>query len=72
MGRTKTLTSIAAIGFLIGVLSYFLFGWISTTIVVTPIQIMDVVLAPWFLSGIAGSAISLGLVFLMAYLPERS
>jgi len=63
--RTKLLLSFAFIGFLFGSAAYFLFNWIiiNMGILYIPFPIM----APWFLSGIAGSLLAMITVYVAAH-----
>lgn len=64
--RTKILLSFAFIGFLGGVSLYFLLSWLIIGSALQAMSILDVVSAPWFLSGIAGSLLSIVLVYFAA------
>ena len=66
--KTKLLLSFAILGFLIGSTTYYAFNWliISNAIGILPIPILDIIYAPWFLSGIAGSLLSVIIIYLAA------
>jgi len=66
--KTKLLLSFALLGFLIGSTTYYAFNWliVSNTIGILPVPIVDILLAPWFLSGIAGSLLSIIIIYLAA------
>jgi len=68
-GRTKLLLSFALFGFLIGAATYFVFDWliIHSALGIQPIPILEVVSAPWFLSGIAGSLLSVIAIYASAH-----
>ena len=68
MGRTKLLLAFALFGFLIGSAAYFLFDWIltNTTIGIRPVPILAIITAPWFISGIAGSFLSMTAIYVSA------
>lgn len=73
-GRSKLMFSIGAFGFLLGTAAYFVFNWFATNnmIIVTSIPIADVIFAPWFISGIAGSILSIIIVFLFARFSSKA
>lgn len=65
-GKPKLMLSIGFFGFLLGTAAYFAFNWFATNnmIIVTSVPIADVIFAPWFISGIAGSILSIIIVSL--------
>jgi len=65
-GRTKLLLSFAFIGFLVGSAAYLVFDWILMNTTISAIPILGIVSAPWFLSGIAGSLLSVIAVYVSA------
>ena len=64
-GRTKLLLSFAILGYFIGMAAYFVFDWILTnlSIGIQPVPILAIISAPWFISGIAGSFLSIAVLF---------
>ncbi len=71
-GRTKLLLSFALLGFLVGSATYLVFNWIITNsaigiVYVYPTPILEVISAPWFLSGIAGSLLSVIVIYVSAH-----
>ena len=70
-GRTKLLLSFALLGFLVGSATYLVFNWIITNsaigiIYIYPTPILEVISAPWFMSGIAGSLLSVIIIYVSA------
>jgi multisubunit Na+/H+ antiporter MnhE subunit len=67
-GKTKILTSFAVFGFCIGAIVYMIVNWITTNNLLrfTPIPVMEILLAPWFISGTAGATLSILIVILVA------
>ena len=70
-GRTKLLLSFALLGFLVGSATYLVFNWIITNsaigiIYIYPTPILEVISAPWFMSGIAGSILSVIIIYVSA------
>ena len=67
-GRTKLFLSFAIFGFLIGTATYFVFDWIfaNAAIGIQPVPILEVISAPWFISGIAGSLLSMAIIYVFA------
>ena len=65
-GRSKLMFSIGAFGFLLGTAAYFIFNWLAMNniIIVTSVPIANVILSPWFISGIAGSIVSIVIVYI--------
>ena len=68
-GKNKLLLSFALIGFLVGSVAYFVFDWliINSNIALQPVPILEIISAPWFLSGIAGSFLSVIAVYASTY-----
>ena len=66
--RTKLLLSFALFGFLIGATVYVVFDWliINSAIGINAVPIVEVILTPWFLSGIAGSLLSMIIIYVSA------
>jgi len=64
MSKNKLILSFAFLGFMIGTTAYFAFDWLGTINMKLP-QILS---APWFISGIAGSIISLVVISVFAYM----
>lgn len=62
-GKTKLILSFALFGFLIGVTTYFV---LDIILGVQPAPILEMIKQPWFLSGIAGSFLSVIAVYLSA------
>ena len=68
-GRTKLLLSFALFGFLLGTVTYFVFDLliIKSIVGLRPVPIVEIISAPWFLSGIAGSFLSVATVYASAH-----
>lgn len=68
LGLSKLILSIGAFGFILGSAAYLVFNWIITSnmVVVTSVPIASVLFAPWFISGIAGSILSIVMVYMFA------
>lgn len=76
MGRVKVLSIFALLGFVVGSVGYFAIDWIAThhifVVSVSTVPLWEVLVAPWFLSGLAGSALSVIFVTAAARItPER-
>ncbi len=71
-GRTKIFTIFALFGFFIGTAAYFIFNWFVTNnlIKLTSISIVDILLSPWFIAGIAGAVLSIVALTLIAHLSQ--
>jgi hypothetical protein len=69
-GRTKIFTIFALFGFFIGTAAYFIFNWFVTNnlIKLTSISVIDILLSPWFISGVAGAVLSIVALTLIAHL----
>ena len=70
-GRTKLLFSFALLGFLVGSVTYLVFNWIITNsaigiIYIYPTPISEIISAPWFMSGAAGSLLSVIIIYVSA------
>ena len=65
--RTKLLLSFALFGFLVGSAIYFVFDWLIINSTIRPVPILEIISTPWFLSGIAGSFLSVITVYVSAY-----
>lgn len=72
-GRTKILTTFAFFGFFIGTASYFIFNWFVTNdlIRIMPLSILDILLSPWFISGVTGAILSTMIVVVFAHFSEK-
>lgn len=72
-GRTKLLTTFALFGFFIGTASYFIFNWFITNnlIRITSVSILDIILSPWFISGIVGAVLSTVVMVVFAHVSEK-
>jgi hypothetical protein len=68
-GRTKIFTIFALFGFFIGTAAYFIFNWFVTNnlIKLTSISVIDILLSPWFISGVAGAVLSIVVLTLIAH-----
>jgi hypothetical protein len=66
-GKNKLLLSFAFIGFLLGSALYFVFDRLIANTTMYPVPILEIILKPWFLSGIAGSFLSVIAVFIAAH-----
>jgi len=64
LSKNKLIFSFAFLGFMIGAVAYFVFDWLTTI----NISISQVLFAPWFISGLAGSIISLVVISVFAYM----
>ncbi len=62
-GRNKLLITFAFLGFLLGSVVYFAFDWIALNYSLGPFPILAIISSPWFLSGIAGSLLSVVVLF---------
>ncbi|MFQ6075196.1 MAG: hypothetical protein ACE5Z5_03525 [Candidatus Bathyarchaeia archaeon] len=76
MGRVKVLSLFALLGFVIGSVGYFVLSWIADhsifIVSVSAVPLLDILTAPWFLSGLAGSALSVIIVTTVAHFtPEQ-
>jgi len=67
-GKTKILMTFALFGFFIGAIAYLIVSWFTTNNLLrfTPIPIMELILAPWFISGTAGATLSIFIVIILA------
>ena len=67
-GRTKIFTIFAIFGFFIGTAAYLIFNWLVTNnlINLTSISVNDILLSPWFVSGVAGAVLSMSVLALIA------
>ena len=67
-GKTKLFVSFALLGFLIGSAAYYVFDWVlaNLSIVLWPIPILEIITAPWFISGIAGSLLLMAVLLVSA------
>ncbi len=65
-GLSKIMLSIGIFGFVLGTAAYFVFNWFVTSnvVVVTSVPVVNVLFAPWFISGIAGSLLSCLIVYM--------
>ncbi len=66
-GKTKLLFSFAFLGFLVGSAAYYVFDWLIVNSMLRPIPLLEILTAPWFLSGIAGSFLSIAIVYASTY-----
>ena len=64
MSKNKLILSFAFLGFMIGATAYFAFDWLDMINMTLP----QILFAPWFISGIAGSIISLVVISVFAYM----
>ncbi len=76
MGRIKILSMFALVGFLVGSGGYFLASWLASfralVFIVPAVPVIDILLAPWFLSGTAGAVLAIAIVVAMAHMaPEQ-
>jgi hypothetical protein len=71
-GRTKILTIFALLGFVIGTTAYFVFNWFVThnLIKITAISIIDILLSPWFVSGMAGAILAITILAVFAHISK--
>ena len=71
-GRTKILTIFALLGFVIGTTAYFVFNWFIThnLIKITAIPVIDILLSPWFISGLAGAILAITILAVFAYISK--
>jgi hypothetical protein len=71
-GRTKILTIFALLGFVIGTTAYFFFNWFVThnLIKITAISIIDILLSPWFVSGLAGAILAITILAVFAHISK--
>ncbi len=67
-GRTKILTIFALLGFVIGTTAYFVFNWFVThnLIKITAISILDILVSPWFVSGLVGAILAITILAVFA------
>ena len=63
------MSSFAVFGFLLGTITYFVFNWFATNgiVYVASVPISEIILSPWFISGIVGSLISIAVIYLYAH-----
>jgi len=68
LGRTTLLIGFAFLGFLLGSVAYMAFDWIfvNAAIGIQPVPILTILSAPWFISGIAGSLLSIAILYVSA------
>ena len=69
-GRTKLLLFFSFMGFLLGSTGYYIFNWIAVNSKPEILYIPIPVFAPWFLSGIAGSFLSIIAISIAARFSE--
>lgn len=71
-GRTKILTIFALFGFIIGTTAYFVFNWFVThnLIKITAISVIDILLSPWFISGLAGAILAITILAVFAHISK--
>lgn len=69
-GRTRVITSFAFFGFILGTVAYFVFKWFvaNDLIHINFPSISNLVMSPWFISGIIGSLISTLIVVIFSRL----
>jgi len=67
-GRTKLLLAFALLGFFIGTFAYYIFDWVvlNASLKIQPVPILEILTAPWFISGIVGSFLAMGALYLTA------
>lgn len=70
--RTKLLLSFAFIGFLVGSAVYVLFDWIIMHSAMGILYLPVPVFAPWFMSGIAGSLLSMMAVYVAVHFSGKN
>ncbi len=69
--RTKLVLSFALIGFLVGSSGYFLLNWILVNSTPGILYVPVPIFAPWFLSGIAGSLLSVIAIYIFANFSQK-
>lgn len=75
MGRVRVLSLFALLGFVVGSVGYSVLSWIAShsvfVVSVSAVPLLDILTAPWFLSGLASSALSVIIVTTVArFTPE--
>ncbi len=79
MGRLKTLSALALLGFVIGTASYIVFNFVtsidlydhSTSLVWFFEASREVLSSPWFISGLLGSVLVMVIAIAIAYITPR-
>ena len=79
MGRLKTLSALALLGFMIGTASYIVFDFVtSIDLYDHSASVMwffeasrDVISSPWFISGLLGSVLVMAIAIAIAYITPR-
>ena len=79
MGRLKTLSALALLGFMIGTASYIVFDFVTSIDLYNhSASVMwffevgrDVISSPWFISGLLGSVLVMAIAFAIAYITPR-
>jgi len=64
--RSKMLLAFAFIGFTVGTVTYFFFDWIIKNSAFGVLYLPIPVFAPWFMSGMAGSLLSVAAIYVAA------
>jgi len=80
MSRIKTLSSLALIGFVLGVAGYTIFEYTKTVNFYIDTSFLDsvidagrnIVSSPWFISGLAGSILLVTIAVVIAYISPRN
>jgi len=67
LGKNTLLLSLALVGFLLGTIAYYAFSWIITYSSSWVLYLPVPVFGPAFMSGIAGSILSVILVYITAH-----
>ncbi len=65
-GKTKLLFSFALFGFLVGSAAYYVFDWLLMNAAFR-LPLLEIITAPWCMSGIAGSAMAIIVVYASAH-----
>ena len=80
MSRSKTLLSLALVGFVLGAVGYAVFDYAKTVNFYYDTTFLDsvidagrsIVTSPWFISGLAGSVLLVSIALAIAYISPRN
>jgi hypothetical protein len=71
VGKTILILLFALLGFIIGNLIYLIYWWFDISSFLTAMSISEIILSPWFLSGIGGSALAVSIIFAFTHLSSK-
>ena len=71
IGKTLLILLFALLGFVIGNLIYLIYWWFDIGNFLAAMSISEIILSPWFLSGMAGSVLSISCIFALTRLSSK-